>query len=487
MVEQGVQLARQGRLEEAVGAYERAIAAEPGLAEAHYNLGIAHRALGHMQDAASCWRRAIELKPDLVPAHNNLGSALLELGQVDAAIAAHRRALAVDPRSLAALVNLGNALRQAGRPDEAADTYRAALAQKPDEAMAHGNLGLALQDLGALDEAEAEYRRALALRPDYADAHRNLGMLLLLLGRFAEGWAEYRWRWRTRWHPRRRFPFPAWDGGDVAGKRILLHAEQGLGDTIMFSRLAAVLAARGARVTLEAQPALVRLLAGLAGIERILPLSAAPPALDLEVPLLDLPGLLGLDAGNVPAAMPYLRAEPERVARWRAIVDSRPGLEVGPSFKIGIVWQGNPNSIADLGRSPPLGAFAPLAALPGVRLIALQKGAGRGQLSALPGVEDLGADFDAGPDAFLDTAAAMQSLDLVISADTAAAHLAGALGRPCWIVLKSVPDWRWMLDRDGTPWYPTLRLFRQARRGDWDELFRRVAAVLAAERSEATR
>ncbi len=474
MVEQGVQLARQGRLADAVGAYERAIAAEPGLAEAHYNLGIAHRALGRMEDAASCWRRAIELRPEFVPAHNNLGSALLELGQVDAAIAAHRRALALDPRSIAALVNLGNALRQAGRPDEAAEAYRGALAVKPDEAMAHGNLGLALQDLGKLAESEAAYRRAIALRPDYADAHRNLGMLLLLLGRFPEGWAAYRWRWHTRWHPRRQFPFPAWDGGAVAGKRLLLHAEQGLGDTIMFCRLAAVLSARGAAITLEVQPALVRLLVGLAGVERILPTGAALPQLDLEAPLLDLPGLLGLDAGNVPAAIPYLRAEPERVARWRALLDGRPGL------KVGIVWQGNPNSIADLGRSLPLGTFAPLAALPGVRLIALQKGAGREQLAALPAVGDLGPDFDAGPDAFLDTAAVMQGLDLVVTADTAVAHLAGALGRPCWIVLKSVPDWRWMLHRSDTPWYPSVRLFRQARRGDWDEVFRRVADALAA-------
>jgi len=474
MVEQGIALARQGRIDDAVHAYERAIATEPGLAEAHYNLGIAHRAQGRMADAAACWRRAIALRPDFVPAHNNLGSALLELGQVDAAIAAHRRALEIDPRSLPALINLGNALRRSGRAEDAAQVYRGALALAPDDAMAHGNLGLVLQDLGLFDESEAEYRRALALRPDYADAHRNLGMLLLLMGRFAEGWAEYRWRWQTRWHPRRQFLFPPWDGGDLAGKRILLHAEQGLGDSIMFCRLATTLAARGARVTLEVQPALVRLLSGLARVERILPAGTALPMLDLEAPLLDLPGLLQLDDRSMPADTPYLRAEQDRVTRWRAVLGNRPGL------KVGIVWQGNPLSIADLGRSPPLAAFAPLAALPGVRLIALQKDAGREQLSALAGVEDLGAGFDAGPDAFLDTAAVMQGLDLVISADTASAHLAGALGRPCWIVLKSAPDWRWMLERSDTPWYPTTLLFRQKHRGDWGELFRRVADALAA-------
>jgi Flp pilus assembly protein TadD len=474
MVEQGIQLARQGRHDDAVSAYERAIAAEPGMAEAHYNLGVAHRARGRMDQAAECWRRAIQLRPDFIAAHNNLGSALLELGQIDQAIAAHRRALELDPRSLPALINLGNALRQAGRPDDAAQVYRGALALKPDDPMAHGNLGLALQDLGALDESEAEYRRALALRPDYADAHRNLGMLLLLKGRFAEGWAAYRWRWQTRWHPRRKFPFPAWDGGDVAGKRVLLHAEQGLGDTIMFSRLAASLTARGARVTLEVQASLLRLLEGLRGVERIVPAGTPLEEFDLEAPLLDVPGLLGLDTGNIPAETPYLRARPERVARWRAMLDGRPGL------KVGVVWQGNPKSIADLGRSPPLKAFAPLAELAGVRLIGLQKADGRDQLADLPLVEDYGPQIDNGPDAFIDTAAIMQGMDLVITADTASAHLAGALGRPCWIVLKSVPDWRWMLERNDTPWYPTSLLFRQRRAGDWDELFRRVADALAA-------
>jgi tetratricopeptide (TPR) repeat protein len=475
MVEQGVALRRRGLVDEAARIYEAALMLAPDMPEAHHNLGIARRAQGRLEDAARCWERAVSLRPEFAAARNNLGSALLELGRPAEAIVQHRRVLLDNPRSLPGLINLGNALRQSGEPEQAEATYRHALAVAPDDPMALGNLGLALQDLGRLDEAEAAFRRAIAVRPDHAEARRSLGMLLLLRGRFAEGWAEYDWRWRTPRQQRRDFGCPTWRGGDIAGKTILLHAEQGLGDTIMTCRLAAAVAARGAQVVLEVQPALVRLLKGLAGVDRIVPRGAGLPPADAEASLLDLPRILGLDAASVPAKVPYLVAETDRVERWRSQIDRRPG------FRVGVTWQGNPGSIADLGRSAPLAALAPLAAVPGVRLISLQKGPGSEQIWGFPAIEDLGPRFDAGGDAFLDTAAAMQCLDLVVSVDTAPAHLAGALARPVWIALKSMPDWRWMLERRGTPWYPTARLFRQQRAGDWPGVFAAMAEALRRE------
>ena len=482
LLAEGTALAQQGRLDEAARLFEQAIARQPGQAEAHYNLGIAHRRRGRMDDAVRCWRRAAELKPDFAPARVNLGGALLELNDPRGAEAEFRQVLKTEPDSVPALINLGNALRDQGRAEEAVDAYRRADALKPDVATTYNNLGLALRDLGRLDESEAAYRRALQLDPTYATARKDFGILLLLTGRFAEGWREYGWRWKTRWHPRRKLPCPAWRGEDIAGKTILLYSEQGLGDTIMFCRLAEAVTARGARVVLEAQPPLCRLLDGLEGAERVLPRAEPASPADVEAPLMDLPGILGLDATNIPARVPYLKPEPARAQRWKEWLAARPG------FNIGIVWQGNSASNAELGRSPPLAAFRPLAEIPGVRLIALQKGAGTEQIAGLSGamkIEIPPSDFDAEPDAFLDSAALMQSLDLVVSADTAPAHLAGALGRKLWIALRKTPDWRWGLDRADTPWYPTARLFRQETMGDWDTVFRRMTETLAREREGA--
>ena len=475
LMDQATALAHQGRMDDAALLYEQALARDAGLAEAHYNLGIARRRRGRVAEAEACWRRALELKPDFAPARINLGGILLERGDAKGAEAEFRRVLAREPDSAPALINLGNALREGNDARAAVAAYRRAIALKPDIATAHSNLGLALRDLGELAESEAAYRRALELQPDYATARKDLGMLLLLKGRYREGWGEYRWRWKTRWHIRRKLPCPAWTGEDVAGKTVLLYCEQGLGDTIMFGRLATGVAARGARVVLEVQPELCRLLAGLKGAARIVPRGNNPPPADFEAPLMDLPGILGLELATIPAQTPYLTPEPDRARRWRQWLGARPG------FKLGLVWQGNPKSNAELGRSPPLAAFLPLAQIPGLRLIALQKGAGSEQLAALPtgmAVESPGEDFDSGRDAFLDSAGLMQSLDLIVSADTAPAHLAGALGRPVWVALRQTPDWRWGLDREDSPWYPTARLFRQTALGDWDGVFRRMAQAL---------
>lgn len=474
LVEQGIALRRRGLVEEAAQQYEAAIMLAPDMVEAHYNLGVARHGQGRLDEAVQCWRKAVSLRPGFVEARNNLGTALLEQGFPAEAVQQHRRALLDNPSSFAALINLGNALRQTGEPEQAEASYRHALAIAPEDPSGLANLGLALQDLGRLDEAEDSFRRAIARAPEHAEAHRSLGMLLLLKGQLAEGWAEYAWRWRTLRQQRRDFSCPTWGGEDIAGRTILVHAEQGLGDTIMASRLASAVADRGARVVLEVQPALVALLGGLKGIHQVIGRGQPLPPADVEASLFDLAGILGLEAATIPWDGPYLTPDPARAEQWRARLGARPG------FKVGLVWQGNPASNADLGRSAPLSTLAPIAAVPGVRLVSLQKGHGSEQLWNFAPVEEFGPGFDGGPDAFLDTAAAMQSLDLVISVDTAPAHLAGALGRPVWIALKSVPDWRWMLGRDDTPWYPSATLFRQAARGDWPGVFARMAARLSA-------
>jgi ADP-heptose:LPS heptosyltransferase len=298
----------------------------------------------------------------------------------------------------------------------------------------------------------------------------------LQLGAFEEGWAEYEWRWRRPGHGPRRLPQPAWDGSDLAGKRLLIYCEQGLGDVLQFIRYAAVVQRAGASVVLECPGALVSLLRRCPGIDELVAETRPLPNFDVHAALLSLPHLLGTTLATVPAEVPYLAANPERVERWR---EELAGVD---GFRIGIAWQGNPRHPRDRHRSFPLSQFEGLARQEGVRLISLQKGAGAEQAAALQGrfpVVDLPSEPDMAEAAFEDTAAIMQHLDLVISADTAIAHLAGALGVPVWVVLSAITDWRWLRGRDDSPWYPSMRLFRQKTLGDWEGVFERIAREVA--------
>jgi len=475
---------RAGRLDQAVELYRAALALEPGHAESLHRLGTIAAETGHGALAAELLRRAVAADGAVAAHHAGLGNALHDLGRFEAAAACHRRALELEPGNLVARVNLGNALRELGRLDEAAAELGLAAERAPGHPAVHLSLGCALHELGRPDEAAACHRRALALAPDNPEAHWNLGLALLLAGDLAAGWPEYAWRRLAEGGPRRSFPRPAWDGGDLAGRTILLHAEQGLGDVLQFIRYLPWIKARGAAVTIVESPtALLRLLRGVAGIDRLIPTGgAALPEHDRHAPLPELPHLFATTEDTIPAAVPYLSPEPELVAMWRERLAAGP-----PGLKVGIAWQGNPHGRIDRGRSPPLAALAPLAAVPGVRLISLQRRDGLEQLAGLPGgmvIESLGDDVDTGG-AFTDTAAIMATLDLVISSDTAIAHLAGALGVPAWVALKRVPDWRWQLGRADSPWYPTLRLFRQSRDGDWDGVFRAIAAALAVRAATA--
>ena len=463
----GAAFKEQARPDEAIACYRRALELRPDFPEAHSNLGIALEDQGKPDEAIACYRRALELRPEFVEVHNRLGMALRDRGNLDEAIACYRRALELRPGYAEAHNNLGNALKDQGKLDEAVACYRQALELNPDFVEAHTILGVAFNDQRKLDEAAACYRRALELKPELAEVHLYRSFLSLLSGDFQRGWAEYQWRWKTKASPPRDFQQPLWDGRPLEGGTILLYAEQGLGDTIQFVRYAALVKQRGGSVIVECPRPLASLLRSCAGIDRLVAQGDPPPAFDVQAPLLSLPGIFQTALDNLPAAIPYLFADADLVRRWREELAPLPGR------KIGIAWRGSPAHVNDRARSLPLSCFESLARLPGVHLLSLQKGPGVEELQGLSShfpVTELGSRLND----FADTAALLMNLDLLITCDTAVAHLAGALGAPVWVALPLVPDWRWLLDRDDSPWYPTMRLFRQQTPGDWIGVFQQM-------------
>ena len=474
----GVLKAQQGATDEALELLAEALAQKPDAADVLFNYGNVLKGAGRLQEAALSYDRALAARPDYAGARaaraelrNLNGNALREAGRLDEALACYDGALADAPGWPDALNNRAVALWSMGRFGEALAGLDAALAIRPDYVEAHYNRGNVLRDMLRLGEAEQAFDRAITLAPDFAPAHRNKAFAVLLGGDFATGLPLL--EWRKRLSPpieARAYPQPLWTGTeDIKDKTLFLYVEQGLGDTIHFYRFVAPLLERGAQVILSVQDSLLPLLARATPQVTLIGTRQRPPAFDYHIPLMSLPLALGLTVDTIPAPVPYLTAEPARVARWRARIGEK-------GFKIGISWQGG--RVGVTARAMPLTCFAGLAQRPGVRLISLQKGYGSEQLAGLPQVETLGEDFDAGADAFLDSAAVMESLDLMIVLDSALAHLAGALGRPVWVALKQVPDWRWFLDRDDSPWYPTMRLFRQPRDGDWAGAFARMETEL---------
>jgi tetratricopeptide repeat protein len=392
-------------------------------------------------------------------------------------MASNQQAGAPTGANPAAVLNEANLHFESGAFDEAVAGYLRAITLKPDFVDAHSNLGNVLRRQGRVEEAIAACRRAIALKPDFAPAHLNLALALLLNGDFDEGWREYEWRWQggAKDLKPRDLRRPRWRGEDLRGKTLLLHAEQGLGDTLQFARFAPVMATRGAKVILAVQPPLVALLREAQWPNVKVNDGARLSGFDFELPLMSVPAVVGMTEKTIPPIVPYLATDPDRTAVWRKRLPN-------DRYKIGIVWQGRPEAKIDPRRSFPLQSCAPLCRIKGVSVISLQKGHGLDQLDALPpdmNIERLDPDFDNGPGAFLDSAAIMMSLDLVITADTATAHLAGALARPVWIALPQVAEWRWLMRRDDTPWYPTARLFRQGGAADWHEVFARMARELA--------
>jgi hypothetical protein len=411
------------------------------------------------------------MRPDRADGHGHLGAVLRELGKLDESADRLRQAVHLNPENANLRSSLGLTLQMLGQLSEAEEHLLYAIKLDPNHPDAHNNLAVTLAQENRFEEAIAEYGEALRIIPDSPIFRRNRALSWLTLCDFNQGWPEFEYRWKCPGFVERPFTQPRWKGESVRGKTVLIYSEQGLGDTLQWLRYAAVIKAQGATVLAEVPPALVRLVSKIDGIDRVIPQGEALPPFDFQVPTASLPGAFKTDMHTIPNKVPYLHAESERVEFWRR------QLSVLPEFKIGIAWQGNPKQGGDRLRSIPLIHFAPLARLNGVQLFSLQKDPGAEQLrelaDAMP-IVDLARRLDLSGGAFLDTAAAMMSLDLVITCDTAIGHLAGGLGVPVWLALAACPDWRWFEHREDSPWYPTMRLFRQTKLGRWDDVFERI-------------
>ncbi len=472
-------LGELGKVDAALQFYRRAIGFKVDMPVAWSNAGKILFDLERYAEALDAFNAALALAPDHADLWNSRAGALRKLSRMAESAESAREALRLRPDFAEAAVNLGNALMKLDRCEEAHEAYRLAVACKPDFAIALCGVALTLEALGRIGEAREAYQAAERL--GNREAIGNRACLDLSLGDFERGWIGYEARWMSGKSLAEALGvrFPTWRGPGKAGERVLVMNDHGLGDTIQFARYIPMIAAAGAVPTFLCPAKMLRLLSSLPGDLRLVESVDPTEAFDAQIAISSLPGAFKTRLDSVPASAPYLGAEPKRAERWAA--------RIGDSgFKVGVVWQGNPDPEADVARSVPLAAFAPLAATGGVRLIALQKGFGVEQLDALPPgmrVETLGEDFDAGPDAFVDTAAAMTHLDLIVTCDTSIAHLAGALGRPVWVALKKNAEWRWLRDRGDSPWYPTMRLFRQKTHGDWSGVFAQMAEALAETRA----
>jgi len=459
---------RLGQMDDALRDYDTAIALQPELAEAYANRGITLGDLNRWQEAVNSYQRAIALRPGDPGFHYNLGIALRAIGQPERAIESYDRCLALAPVYPQARANRANALVDVGRVEEALADLDDALAERPDDPEILFNRGVTLEKERRFEAALVDYRRALAARPGFPECAHNLGMTLLLLGRFEQAWPFHEVRFDIRYFPGRRRDFtqPRWIGDPLDGRTLLIHAEQGFGDTIQFSRYTAAIG-HGGRVIMEVPRALLRLMTGLPGVDQVVVENDPLPAFDVHCPMLSLPVTFGTRADTIPP--------PSRLSGFGV----PPGLPFTGGLRIGIAWSGNPAHSNDRNRSMPLRTMLPL--LKNTRnVFALQTfvhDADRETLTATPGIFDLGRSIQD----FADTAAIISALDLVISVDTSVAHLAATLGKPTWILLPFRPEWRWQLNREDSPWYPSARLFRQTADGDWDGVIARVCEALHQE------
>ncbi|MCP3466299.1 tetratricopeptide repeat protein [Bradyrhizobium sp. CCGUVB23] len=470
----GAALYRKGELEEAIAHYRRAIALDPDNLPALRLLGLVLHEAGHLHQAAATYQRTIARDPADHVITSNLGACLCELGLFDEAIAACERALELKADHAPAHTNLGIIFEKQGRVEAAVAAHRRAVVADPAYAKGHANLAVALRNAGEIDAALAASHQAIALDPEQPLAQYNHAHFLLMNGDFASGFEAYQWRRRckTLSDGDPIFSEPEWRGEPLLGCRLLLFAEYGLGDALQFVRYLPMVAAQGGSIILQVQPALASLLRMMEGVTVIARGEPLPP-FDVQLPLMSLPRVFGTTLDTIPSNVPYLHPDPARVLRWRAALD---GLS---ALKVGVVWAGNPRHKGDAQRSLLAEEVLPCLITPGVQLYSLQK---EPREADVPVLAALGTDIiDLAPALgdFSDTAAAVAALDLVIAVDTSVAHLAGALGRPVWMLLPYALDWRWLRDREDSPWYPTMRLFRQRRPGEWDDPLMRMSAALA--------
>ena len=459
------------RLDEALASYDRAISIRLDHADAYSNRGVVLQELLRLDEALASYDRAISIKPDYADAYSNRGDALRELKRLDEALASYDRAISIKPDYADAYSNRGNALRELKRLDEALVSYDRAISIRPDHAEAYSNRGVVLQEFLRLDEALASYDRAISIKPDYADAHSNLSLCHLLEGNFQDGWQEYEWRLKRKNIKKtagiRNFSQPLWLGKEsLKDKTILLHSEQGLGDTIQFCRYALLVVQLGANAILEVQRPLVNLLKNLEGISQIFSQGDTLPEFDYQCPLLSLPLAFKTDLHSIPPVSQHITSDREKVTKWKT------KLRDNFKLRVGLVWSGSAGHENDHNRSLTLAQLLPHLSS-NMEYVCLQKEVRDIDKVLLEQHSELKYFSDALED-FTDTAALCELMDFVISVDTSVAHLACTLGKQTWVILPYSPDWRWLLDRDDNPWYPEAKLYRQEKIGDWDSVLRKV-------------
>jgi len=442
-------------------------------AQAIFQQALKLHASDKLAETIPLYNQVIAIDPFHQGALNNLGVTLRRLQRFQEAVACYRRALDHDPKNAQALSNLGNALKDLHRLDEAIATLRRAESLKPKDAGIVYNLGIAQKDAGRIDEALETYHRALALRPGDPDIEWDIALAYLTKPNFAKGWPAYEARWKLKDNVPRTFPQPRWDGTPLAGKRILLTSEQGFGDTLQFARFIPQVKALGGTVILEAREPLARLLRSVEGVDAIALRERPLPAFDTHIPLLSLPMLFGTDLKSLPRNVPYLAPPAGLDAKFAPLL-----ARAGRRLKVGLVWSGSVTFRNNRNRATALENFLTLLEVPGVTFFSLQKGPPVEELRAC-GCRNLILDADPLLGDFADTAALVNQLDLVIMTDSSVAHLTGALGRPVWTLLCYAADWRWLQKREDSPWYPSMRLFRQSEPGRWDDVFAKVKEALA--------
>jgi len=469
---EGLLASQRGDYQAALRALSQAVALNPSECGYHNELGNALQRMGRFADSILCYQEALRQDPRSAEVYNSLGGALVHLERYPEALSSFLRAAEIKPEYAEPYNNVGNVLQAQGQLPDAVSCYREALRWRPDCAEAWHNAGKAFEVGRCLEDALACYEEALRLRPDFPEAHISRAMTWLLAGNFEQGWTEYEWRWKGGESPGREFTKPLWDGSPLKGKPVLLHAEQGLGDTLQFLRYAPLVRQRGAKVVVECQPRLAGLVETTEGVDRVVAAGSRLPSFQAQLPLLSLPGIFGTTLDSIPEPARF-RVDRARVEGWRKRLSGQ------GSWKVGITWAGNPvhrnNPYRD--RSAGLAQFAPLARHAKLALFSLQRGGEAAQLSSPPPGLKIDPLEEESMEA-IDTAAAILNLDLVITVDSMVAHLAASLGKPVWVLLPFAAEWRWLLDREDSPWYPTMRLFRQPRPGEWRAVLERVTEVL---------
>ena len=471
-----------GRVEQASEAFKKVTELNPNYADGFNNLGATLKDQGKLEEAVEAYKKALSLKPNYTEAYNNMGNALKNLGKLDEAIEAYNKSISLKPNYADCYYNMGVALKDQGKLDKALEAYNKALSLKPDHPETYNNIGNALKDQGKLDEALEAYNKACSLKSNYAGAYYNCSIVYNLKGNLQKGLELYEWRLKMKEFeskiPRKNL---IWDGSkSLKRKKFLVYEEQGLGDIIQFCRYLPLLKQKGAQVTFKVKQKMHALLHTIDGDIVLVDSYPDDNKIDFEAPLMSLPFLFNTNLDTIPSRIPYLFADHDKAASWGKRLTKA-------TFKVGICWQGSKNKI-DFGRSFPLSLFIGISQLPNVELISLHKGEGEKQIKDINfEMTTLGDDFDAGEDAFIDTAAVMANCDLIITSDTAIAHLAGALGCPTWLALKKIPEWYWMLDRNDSPLYPNMTLYRQKQRGNWKYVFdtmqRDLRSLLKQEKS----